>query len=121
MILVHNILIFQVCNIVVILQIHNIVIFNNIIFTFAGNETCDTPQILKRVCEFPILWYLVSYIHGITLCIVRYFRQSDTYNFLLIVKNDVSSHIEVVPITIYDVAREAQFSMVRQVCSFNVT
>merc|ERR1712080_237178 len=51
----------------------------------------------KRTCEFPILWY---------------FRRSDTYNFLLIVNNDVSSHIEVVPVTIYDVAGKPQLSIV---------
>jgi hypothetical protein len=61
-------------------------------------------------------------------CIIilfRYFRKSDTYNFLLIVNNDVSSHIEVrwpypspplpaqvVPVTVYEGANEAQYGMV---------
>lgn len=66
-------------------------------YNITGNETCESPQIMKRVCEFPILWY---------------FRKSDTYNILLIVNNDVSSHIEVVPVTIYDTARQAQLSIV---------
>merc|ERR1719239_1851013 len=48
-------------------------------------------------CEFPILWY---------------FRQSDTYNFLIIIKNDVSQNITVVPVTIYDAATEAQYGLV---------
>ena len=25
-------------------------------YNITGNETCEEPQILKRVCEFPILW-----------------------------------------------------------------
>lgn len=66
-------------------------------YNITGNETCEAPQIMKRVCEFPILWY---------------FRRSDTYNFLLIVNNDVSSHIEVVPVTVYDVAGQPQLSIV---------
>lgn len=66
-------------------------------YNITGNETCDSPQILKRVCEFPILWY---------------FRTSDVYNILLIVNNDVSSHLEVIPVTIYDVAQDPQFVMI---------
>ena len=25
-------------------------------YNITGNETCDDPQIMKRTCEFPILW-----------------------------------------------------------------
>ena len=49
-------------------------------YNISGNETCQQPQLLKTECEFPILWY---------------FRQSDTYNVLVVINNDVSSHIEV--------------------------
>jgi len=66
-------------------------------YNITGNETCDDPQIMKRTCEFPILWY---------------FRTSDTYNFLIIIKNDVSTNISVVPVTIYDAATEAQYGLV---------
>lgn len=66
-------------------------------YNITGNESCEAPQIMKRECEFPILWY---------------FRQSDTYNILIIVTNDVSSRIEVVPVTIYDVAAQSQLSIV---------
>jgi len=66
-------------------------------YNITGNETCEDPQIMKRTCEFPILWY---------------FRQSDTYNFLIIIKNDVSQNITVVPVTIYDAATEAQYGLV---------
>jgi len=66
-------------------------------YNITGNETCDTPTLLKTDCEFPILWY---------------FRQSDTYNVLVILNNDVSSHIEVIPVTIYDVATQAPFGIV---------
>ena len=26
-------------------------------YNITGNETCDDPQIMKRTCEFPILWW----------------------------------------------------------------
>jgi len=66
-------------------------------YNISGNETCQQPQLLKTECEFPILWY---------------FRQSDTYNVLVVINNDVSSHIEVIPVTIYDVARQVPVSIV---------
>jgi len=66
-------------------------------YNITGNETCEQPTLLKTECEFPILWY---------------FRQSDTYNILVIINNDVSSHIEVIPVTIYDVARQVPVSIV---------
>jgi len=66
-------------------------------YNITGNETCEQPTLLKAECEFPILWY---------------FRQSDTYNILVIINNDVSSHIEVIPVTIYDVARQVPVSIV---------
>ena len=25
-------------------------------YNITGNETCEDPQIMKRTCEFPILW-----------------------------------------------------------------
>jgi len=66
-------------------------------YNITGNETCEQPTLLKNMCEFPILWY---------------FRQSDTYNILVVINNDVSSHIEVIPVTIYDVARQVPVSIV---------
>jgi len=66
-------------------------------YNITGNETCEEPSLLKTECEFPIVWY---------------FRRSDTYNFLVIINNDVSSHIEVIPVTIYDVARQVPVSIV---------
>jgi len=66
-------------------------------YNITGNETCEEPTIMKQTCEFPILWY---------------FRQSDTYNFLIIINNDVSSHIEVVPVSVYDAATQAQYGIV---------
>ena len=62
-----------------------------------GNETCEQPTLLKSECEFPIIWYL---------------RNSDTYNILVIINNEVSSHIEVVPVTVYDVASQSPLSIV---------
>ena len=65
-----------------------------------GNETCDStnpPSLLKTECEFPIIWY---------------FRDSDTYNFLVVITNEVSSHIEVIPVTVYDVASQSPISIV---------
>jgi len=66
-------------------------------YNITGNETCEQPTLLKTECSFPIIWY---------------FRQSDTYNLLVIINNDVSSHIEVIPVTIYDVARQVPVSIV---------
>jgi len=66
-------------------------------YNITGNETCDDPAIMKATCEFPILWY---------------FQHSDTYNLLVIINNDVSSHIEVIPVTIYDVASQSPVSIV---------
>ena len=66
----------------------------------SGNETCDSsnpPSLLKTECEFPIIWY---------------FRESDTYNFLVVIPNEVSSHIEVIPVTVYDVASQSPISIV---------
>jgi len=66
-------------------------------YNITGNETCPSPTILKTDCEFPITWY---------------FRQSDTYNILVVINNDVSSHVQVIPVTIYDVARQSPVSIV---------
>jgi len=66
-------------------------------YNITGNETCDDPRLLKADCEFPILWY---------------FRNSDTYNFLVVINNDVSSHVQVIPVTIYDVASQNPVSIV---------
>ena len=68
-------------------------------YNITGNETCSEskPSLLKNDCEFPILWY---------------FRNSDTYNLLVIITNDVSSHIEVIPISIVNVAPQAPVSIV---------
>ena len=49
-------------------------------YNITGNETCSNPSLEKEFCEFPIIWY---------------FRNSDTYNLLVVITNDVSSHIEV--------------------------
>ena len=59
-------------------------------YNITGNETCVNPTLLQNACEFPILWY---------------FKQSDTYNILVLINNEVSSMKEVIPVTIYDVAR----------------
>jgi len=66
-------------------------------YNITGNETCEQPTLLKSECEFPIIWYL---------------RNSDTYNILVIINNEVSSHIEVVPVTVYDVASQSPLSIV---------
>jgi len=66
-------------------------------YNITGNEKCDDPSLMKSACEFPILWY---------------FQQSDTYNILVVITNDVSSHIEVIPVTIYDVASQSPVSIV---------
>jgi hypothetical protein len=66
-------------------------------YNITGNETCVNPTLLKSYCEFPILWY---------------FKKSDTYNVLVILDNDVSRHIEVIPVTVYDVARQVPVSIV---------
>jgi len=69
-------------------------------YNITGNETCDSsnpPSLLKTECEFPIIWY---------------FRDSDTYNFLVVITNEVSSHIEVIPVTVYDVASQSPISIV---------
>lgn len=59
-------------------------------YNITGNETCAQPMYQKD-CMFPILWY---------------FKHSDTYNLLAIISNDVSTRMEVIPVTIYEVARE---------------
>lgn len=59
-------------------------------YNITGNETCDQP-LFRKTCDFSILWY---------------FKQSDTYNLLTIVSNDVSTHMEVIPVTIYEVAHQ---------------
>jgi len=66
-------------------------------YNITGNETCVNPTLLQNSCEFPIGWY---------------FKTSDTYNLLVILNNDVSTKIDVVPVTIYDVAREVPVSIV---------
>jgi len=66
-------------------------------YNITGNETCSSPSLAKQYCEFPILWY---------------FRNSDTYNLLVVITNDVSSHIEVIPVTIYEVASQNPVSIV---------
>ena len=48
-------------------------------YNITGNETCEQP-LFRKNCDFSILWY---------------FKQSDTYNLLAIVSNDVSTHMEV--------------------------
>jgi len=59
-------------------------------YNITGNETCDQPFFQDK-CEYSILWY---------------FKQSDTYNLLTIVSNHVSTHMEVIPVTVYEVAHE---------------
>jgi len=66
-------------------------------YNITGNETCSNPSLEKQFCEFPIIWY---------------FRNSDTYNLLVVITNDVSSHIEVIPVTIYEVASQNPVSIV---------
>jgi len=66
-------------------------------YNITGNEKCEDPSLMKNECEFPILWY---------------FQHSDTYNILVVITNDVSSHIEVIPVTIYDVASQTPVSIV---------
>ncbi|XP_023346843.1 uncharacterized protein LOC111715712 [Eurytemora carolleeae] len=65
-------------------------------YNITGNETCSDPQ-YRKVCDFSIMWY---------------FKSSDTYNLLVIVSNDVSSHLEVVSVTIYEVASSLPLSIV---------
>jgi len=66
-------------------------------YNITGNETCDSPQYLKSECDFSIIWY---------------FKNSDTYNLLVEISNDVSSHIQVIPVTVYDVASSLPLSIV---------
>jgi len=67
-------------------------------YNITGNETCETPPTeLSYRCETNIIWYL---------------KQSDTYNILVILANDVSRKIQVIPVTVYDVAREAPVGIV---------
>jgi len=66
-------------------------------YNITGNETCEDPQYLKAECDFSIIWYL---------------RYSDTYNILVEISNDVSSHIQVIPVTVYDVAHTLPVSIV---------
>jgi len=65
-------------------------------YNITGNETCHDPK-YREDCEFSLLWY---------------FKKSDTYNLLLIVSNDVSSHLEVVAVSIYEVASQLPLSIV---------
>jgi len=66
-------------------------------YNITGNETCIDPQFLKADCDFSIIWY---------------FKNSDTYNLLVEISNDVSSHIQVIPVTVYDVASSLPLSIV---------
>jgi len=66
-------------------------------YNITGNETCEDPSVMKNSCDFSIIWY---------------FGLSDTYNFLVEITNDVSSHIEVIPVTIYDVASSLPLSII---------
>jgi len=65
-------------------------------YNITGNETCDAST-YRKTCDFHIMWY---------------FKNSDTYNLLLILSNDVSSHLEVVAVTIYEVASSLPLSIV---------
>ena len=58
-------------------------------YVTTGNETCEDPQFLKAECNFSIIWF---------------FKKSDTYNLLVLIENGVSSHVEVIPVTVYNVA-----------------
>ena len=46
-----------------------------------NNNVLNNPEMIRKVCDFSIMWY---------------FKSSDTYNLLVIVSNDVSSHLEVI-------------------------
>jgi len=65
-------------------------------YNITGNEVCDDPK-YRKDCSFSIMWY---------------FKNCDTYNLLVIVSNDVSSHLEVVAVTIYEVASQLPLSIV---------
>jgi len=65
-------------------------------YNITGNETCDAPM-YRKLCNFSIMWY---------------FKNSDTYNLLVIVSNDVSSHLEVVSVTIHEAASQLPLSIV---------
>eukprot|EP00088_Acartia_fossae_P030900 TRINITY_DN31877_c0_g1_i7.p1 TRINITY_DN31877_c0_g1~~TRINITY_DN31877_c0_g1_i7.p1 ORF type:complete len:457 (-),score=62.77 TRINITY_DN31877_c0_g1_i7:863-2233(-) len=66
-------------------------------YNITGNETCDDAIQTSNDCDFSI---------------IRYYRNSDTYNLLVIVSNDVSSHLQVVAVTIYQVAKQMPLSIV---------
>jgi len=68
-------------------------------YNMTGNETCDDAEITTspKECSFPIM---------------RYYKNADTYNLLVIVSNDVSHHIQVVSVTIYEVAKRMPLHIV---------
>jgi len=60
-------------------------------YNITGNETCNSRIHTSNECDFSIM---------------RYYKTADTYNLLVIVSNDVSSHLQVVAVTIYQVAKQ---------------
>jgi len=58
-------------------------------YNITGNETCSSPQYLKTECDFSIIWY---------------FKNCGIYDILVEISNDVSSYIEVIPVTVKGVA-----------------
>jgi hypothetical protein len=66
-------------------------------YNITGNETCDSGIATSNECDFTIM---------------RYYKNADTYNLLVIVSNDVSSHLQVVSVTIYEVAKQMPLSIV---------
>jgi len=67
-------------------------------YNITGNETCEHGiNTSPDVCDFSIM---------------RYYKTADTYNLLAIVSNDVSSHLQVVSVTIYQVAKQMPLSIV---------
>ncbi|KAF5281077.1 hypothetical protein FQA39_LY17902 [Lamprigera yunnana] len=68
------------------------------VYNVTGNETCDVPPPdTSDQCEFPIK---------------RYFSRSAKYTIVLVIYNDVAKMVSPVTVTIYEVAHQAQLSVI---------
>ncbi|XP_071532667.1 uncharacterized protein [Panulirus ornatus] len=68
------------------------------VYNVTGNETCDVGEItMTNDCNFIVM---------------RYFRASGTYTYLLIISNDISAVVQPIAVIIYNVDRKPQLSYI---------
>ncbi|KAK4876862.1 hypothetical protein RN001_009368 [Aquatica leii] len=68
------------------------------VYNVTGNETCDVPPPdTSDECEFPIK---------------RYFQKPQKYTIAIVIYNDVAKIVSPVTVTVYEVAHQAQLSVI---------